>query len=178
MPTDATVTCSDLPTFVETAAVADFSATFVRLLVEVVVAKKVLLVAVGDGEGVAVGSNGTKMRSGSPGVGVTVGIGDGFGVGVGSTVGVGEGVGVGVGTGVTSFAPGNEIAKRVVPGKKETFSHVKLSLATSPMYSRKFAPSPSAKTRTLTFASPTRTLIRPSAPEHPEPINCGISVRE
>ena len=39
VPTVGIVTCSDLPTLVDTAVVAFFAVTFVRFLVEVVVTK-------------------------------------------------------------------------------------------------------------------------------------------
>ena len=108
-PTVGIVICRDLPTFVETASEGLLRVALLKLAVEVVVTKKVLVVAVGVGVGVAVGV----------GVGVATGVGVAVGVGVGVATGVGVavGVGVGVGAGVTGslFAPGSEIAKRVVP---------------------------------------------------------------
>ena len=132
LPTVGSVTCSDLPTLMDTAAVAFLRVSLVRFFVEDVVEKKVLLVATGDGVGVVVATG--------VGVGVGVGVATGVGldVGVGVGVAVAAGVGVGVGAGVTDslFAPSNEIAKRVVPAKKVPPSKVKVSLATSPRYSR------------------------------------------
>ena len=135
VPTVGILTCSDLPTFVDTAVVAFFAVTFVRFLVDVVVAKYVLFAVVGDGVGVAV-AEGADVAVGV-GVGVGVGVATGVGVAVGVGVGVATGVGVGVGAGVTGsvFAPGSEIANRVVPAKKDPSSIVKVSFATSPMYS-------------------------------------------
>ena len=105
------VTCRDFPTLVETAAVELFTLTFTRPVVDFVVEKYVLLVAVGEGVGVGV-VEGVEVA-----VGVGVGVGVATGVGVAVGVGVTVGVGVGVGAGVTGslFAPGSEIAKRVVP---------------------------------------------------------------
>ena len=131
LPIVGIVICSDLPTLVETAADDFFTVSFVRFLVEVVVAKKVLFVATGVGVGVAEGV--------AAGVGEAVGVATGVGVAVGVGVGVATGVGVGVatGAGVTGsiFAPGSEIANRVVPAKNVPPSNVKVSLATSPRYS-------------------------------------------
>ena len=171
LPTVGIVICSDLPILVETAAVEFFTVNFVRFLVEVVVAKKVLFVATGVGVGVAEGvADGVGVAEGvgvATGVGVAVGVGvgvatgvgvgvgvgvadgvaEGVGVGVATAVGVGVGVGVGVATGVgfgvatgagvtgSVFAPGSEIANRVVPAKNVPPSNVKVSLATSPKYS-------------------------------------------
>ena len=108
VPTVGIVTCSDLPTLVEIATVAFLRLTLVKFFVDVVVAKKVLFVAVGDGVGVGVADG---VAEGA-GVGVETGVGVAVGVGVGVASGVGVAVGVGVGAGVTAslFAPGSEIA--------------------------------------------------------------------
>jgi hypothetical protein len=130
LPTVGSVTCSDLPTLMDTAAVAFLRVSLVRFFVEVVVEKKVLLVVAGNGVGVATGV-GVAV-----GVGVATGVGLDVGVGVGVAVAAGVGVGVGAGVTASLFAPSNEIAKRVVPAKKVPPSKVKVSLATSPRYSR------------------------------------------
>jgi hypothetical protein len=167
-----------LPTFVEIATEGLFRSNLLMFDVELVVVKNVLFATEDAGEGVGVAL--TVSTGDGVGEGVGVGVTTGVGVGVGVATGVGAGVGVATGVGVTDslFAPGNVIAKRVVPAKKFPPSKVKVSLATSPIYSLKTAPLPSSNTRTETFASPTKTLIRPSAPEHPVPMNCGNNVLE
>ena len=133
LPTVGIVICSDLPILVETAAVEFFTVNFVRFLVEVVVAKKVLFVATGVGVGVAEGvADGVGVAEG---VGVATGVGVAVGVGVGVATGVGVGVATGAGVIGSVFAPGSEIANRVVPAKNVPPSNVKVSLATSPKYS-------------------------------------------
>ena len=97
---------SDLPTLVETAADEFFKDNFVRFLVEVVVAKKVLFVALGDGVGVGVADGVAE----GVGVGVATGVGVAVGVGVGVATGAGVGVAVGAGVTASLFAPGSEIA--------------------------------------------------------------------
>ena len=110
VPTVGIVICSDLPTFVETAAVEFFKDNFVRFLVEVVVTKKVLLAAVGDGVGVGVTDGVADGVGVAVGVGVAIGVGVAVGVGVGVAAGVGVGVVVGAGVTASLFAPGSEIA--------------------------------------------------------------------
>ena len=132
VPTEATVTCSDLPTLLLVEEEAERSETFVRFLVDFVVPKKVLFAAVGDGVGVGVAvADGVGEGEG---VGVTVGVGVGVAVGVGVGVTTGVGVGVGVTTGADAFE--KVTTQRVVPGKKAPLSIVKVSVAISPKYSR------------------------------------------
>ncbi len=133
VPTDATLTWSDLPTLLLDLAEEERSETFVRFFVDFVVAKKVLFAAVGDGVGVAV-AVGVGVGVGATGVGVGVGVGaTGVGVGVGAT-GVGVGVGVGVTTGADAFE--KVTTQRVVPGKNAPLSIVNVSAAISPVNSR------------------------------------------